>query len=191
MNTSRIALIVLVLFAALFALGVGAGVRRNEEGPDPGKMDGDQIKAFVETSVPNFFKSLQSSWGSHGVKLKAQDFTYPKFKDPAVLINVSAKEPLIALLGKSSDETRKALFKLTAGAKASIIYNPRSLPEGGGDANARTELSGRKLELLPSAGPTGDCGKDDKSCVEISIFKDGGNLTFECVGDQPCRIELK
>ncbi len=191
MNMSRIAIIVLVLIAAVFAIGIGAGFSRNEDEPDVGKMDGDQIKAFVEKSVPNFFKNLQESLGSHGATLKAQDFTYPKFKDSAVAIDFSDQQPLVALVGKSDDENRKAVFKLVSGAKAFVTYEPKSLPAGGEDSKAKEELRGRKLELLQAAAPNNGCGKDDKSCTEISILKDGGNLTFECVGDQPCRVELK
>ncbi len=191
MNKSRIAIIVLVLIAVVFAIGVGAGVSRDEDQPDAGKMDSDQIKAFVEKSVPNFFKSLQESLGSQGPKLKAEDFSYPKFKDSPVFIDVSQKEPLVALIGKSDDENRKAVFKLVSGAKAFVAYEPKSLPAGAGDSEAKAELRGRKLELLKTSGQSESCGKNDKSCAEIPIFKDGGNLTFECAGDQPCRVELR
>jgi len=191
MNKSRVAIIVLVLIAILFAIGIGAGFSRKEDEPDAGKMNDDQIKAFVEKSVPQIFKNLQQSWGSRGVKLKAQDFSYPKFKDSAVLITFPAQEPLVALLGKSGDETRKAIFKLTSGRKALIAYEPKSLPADVKDSKSNRELQGRKLELLPSGSPDSGCGKDDKSCVEFSIFKDGGKLTFECVGDQVCCVELK
>jgi hypothetical protein len=191
MNRSLIVIIVLVLIALVFGVGVGAGISRNEDEPDPGKMDSDQIKAFVEKSVPNFFKSLQESLGSHGPNLEAQDFSYPKFNDSPVLIDFSQKEPLLALIGKSDDENRKAVFKLVSGAKAFVIYEPKSLPGGVEDSEAKAELRGRKLELLQSAAPNGECAKDDKSCVEITIFKDGGKLTFECASDQPCRVELK
>jgi len=191
MNTSRIAIIILVLIAVVFAIGVGAGLSRDENEPDPGKMDGDQIKAFVEKGVPNFFKSLQESFGSRGPKLKSSDFAHPKFTDSAVVIAISNKEPLVALVGKSDDENRKAIFKLVSGAKAFVTYEPKSLPAGVEDSEAKAQLRGRKLELLQPAAPNGECGKNDKSCAEISVFKDGGNLTFECAGDQPCRIELK
>ncbi|HEY9436094.1 MAG TPA: hypothetical protein VI260_31945 [Blastocatellia bacterium] len=191
MNKSRIAIIILVLIAVVFAIGVGAGLSRNEDEPDAGKMNNDQIAAFVEKSVPNFFKTLQESLGSQGPKLKAQDFTYPKFNDSIVLIDFSHKAPLVALISKSDDENRKAVFKLASGAKAFVTYEPKSLPAGVEDSEAKSELRGRKLELLQSATPNSSCGKNDKSCAEISIFKDGGNLTFECAGDQPCRIELK
>jgi len=191
MNSSRIAIIVLVLIAVVFAVGVGAGVSRNEDEPDAGKMDGDQIKAFVEKSVPDFFKSLQESLGSHGARLKAQDFSYPKFTDSTVLVAISDKAPLVALIGKSDDENRKAVFKLVSGGKAFITYEPKSLPAGVEDSKAKADLQGRKLELIQAKDTNNDCGKNDKSCVEISIFKDGGNLTFECIGDQLCRVELK
>src|SRR5262249_19037474 len=101
MNKSHIAIIVLVLIAVVFAFGVGAGVSRKEDEPEAEKMDGDQIKEFVEKKVPNFFKNLQESLGSHGAKLKAQDFSYPKFTDSAVFIDISNKEPLVALIRKS------------------------------------------------------------------------------------------
>jgi hypothetical protein len=191
MNKSRIAIIILVLIAVVFAIGVGAGLSGNEDEPDAGKMNNAQIVAFVENSVPNFFKNLKESLGSQGPKLKAQDFSYPKFNDSPVLIDFSDKTALVALVSKSDDENRKAVFKLVSGAKAFITYEPKSLPAGVEDSEAKAELRGRKLELLQSATPNGGCGKNDKSCVEISIFKDGGNLTFECAGDQPCRIELK
>src|SRR5262245_22954905 len=128
MNKSRIAIIVLVLIAVLFAIGVGAGLRRNEDEPDTGKMNSDQINAFVEKSVPDFFKNLQESLGSHGAKLKAQDFSYPKFTDSTVLIAFSDKAPLVALISKPDDESRKAVFKLVSGGKAFITYEPKSLP---------------------------------------------------------------
>jgi hypothetical protein len=191
MNKSRIAIIILVLIAVVFAIGVGAGLSGNEDEPDAGKMNNAQIVAFVENSVPNFFKNLKESLGSQGPKLKAQDFSYPKFNDSPVLIDFSDKTALVALVSKSDDENRKAVFKLVSGAKAFITYEPKSLPAGVEDSEAKAELRGRKLELLQFATPDGGCGKNDKSCVEISIFKDGGNLTFECAGDQPCRIELK
>ena len=191
MNKSRIAIIILVLIAVVFAIGVGAGFSRDENEPDAGKMDGDQIKAFVEKSVPDFFKSLQESLGSHGAKLKAQDFSYPKFTDSTVFIDISNKEPLVALIRKSDDENRKAVFKLVSGGKAFITYEPKSLPAGVDDSKAKSELQGRKLELIQAKDANGSCGKSDKSCAEISIFKDGGNLTFECIGDQLCRVELK
>ncbi len=191
MNKSRIAIIALVLLAAVFAVGVGAGFRRSEDGPDVRKMDGDQIKAFVEGSVPDFFKRLQESLGSRGPALKAQDFIYPKFDGAAVAIGFSAKEPLVALIGRGEDENRKAVFKLVSGAGAFVKYEPKSLPAGANDPEARAELGGRRLELLRAAAPGGGCGKDDKSCAEISIFRDGGTLAFECSGDQPCRVELQ
>jgi hypothetical protein len=191
MNKSRIAIIILVLIAVVFAIGVGAGFSRNEDEPDAGKMNSDQIKAFVEKNVPDFFKNLQESLASHGPKLKAQDFSYPKFTDSTVAIDFSNKEPLTALIGKSGDENRKAVFKLVSGAKAFVTYEPKSLPAGVEDSKAKAELRGRKLELLQAAAPNNDCGKNDKSCAEIAVFKDGGNLTFECAGDQPCRVELK
>jgi hypothetical protein len=191
MNKSRIAIVILVLIAVVFAIGVGAGFSRDENEPEAGKMDGDQIKAFVEKSVPSFFKSLQESFGSQGPKLKASDFAHPKFTDSAVVIAISNKEPLVALVGKSDDENRKAVFKLVSGAKATVTYEPKSLPAGVEDSEAKAQLRGRKLELLQPAAPNDACGKNDKSCAEISVFKDGGNLTFECAGDQPCRIELK
>lgn len=191
MNSSRIAIIVLVLIAVIFAIGIGAGVSRNEDEPDAGKMSNDQIQAFVDKSVPNFFKGLKESFGSHGPTLKAEDFSYPKFKDAPVLIDCTSKAALVALIGKSDDENRKAVFKLVSGAKAFVMYEPKSLPAGVEDSEAQAELRGRKLELLQPAAPTTDCAKNDKSCAEISIFKDGGSLTFECVGDQPCRVELK
>jgi hypothetical protein len=191
MNKSRIAIIVLILIAVVFAIGVGAGFSRDENEPDAGKMDGDQIRAFVEKSVPSFFKSLQESFGSRGAKLKSSDFVHPTFTDSAVVIAISNKEPLVALVGKSDDENRKAVFKLVSGAKAFVTYEPKSLPAGVEDSEAKAQLRGRKLELLQPAAPNGECGKNDKSCAEISVFKDGGNLTFECAGDQPCRIELK
>ena len=191
MNKSRIAIILLVLIAVVFAIGVGAGLSLNEDEPDAGRMDGDQVKAVVEKDVPDFFKNLQESFASHGPKLKAQDFSYPKFKDSAVVIEFSGKAPQAALIGKSDDENRKAVFKLVSGAKAFITYEPKSLPEGVEDSEAKAQLRGRKLELLQPAAPNGECGKNDKSCAEISVFKDGGNLTFECAGDQPCRVELK
>jgi hypothetical protein len=190
MDKSRVAIIVLILIAVAFAIGVGAGFSRDENEPDAKKMDGDQIKAFVEKSVPSFFKSLQESFGSRGARLKASDFANPKFTGP-VVVAISNKEPLVALVGKSDDENRKAVFKLVSGAKAFVTYEPKSLPEGVEDSEAKAQLRGRKLELLPPAAPNGECGKNDKSCAEISVFKDGGNLTFECAGDQPCRIELK
>jgi hypothetical protein len=191
MNKSHIAIIILVLIAVVFAVGVGAGVSRDEDEPDPAKMDGDQIKAFVEKSVPDFFKNLQESFGSHGPKLKSEDFSSPKFNDPTVLIVFSAKEPLVALIGESDEENRKGIFKLVSGGKAFITYEPKSLPTGVEDPKAKEELQGRKLELLPASDKSASCGKNDKSCAEISIFKDGGNLKFECVGDQSCKIELK
>lgn len=191
MNNSRIAVIVLILIAVVFAIGVGAGFSRDEEEPDPGKMNSDQVAAFVEKSVPNFFKSLQESLGSRGPKLMAQDFSYPRFKDSTVVIAFSDKEPLSALVGKSDDENRKAVFKLVSGAKAFVTYEPKSLPAGVEDSDAKTKLRGKKLELLMANEQKIDCGKNDKSCVEISIFKDGGNLIFECAGNQPCRVELK
>lgn len=191
MNKSMIAVIVLVLIAVAFAIGVGAGFSRNDDEPDAGKMSSDQITAFVENSVPNFFKNLQESLGSHGPKLKAQDFSYPRFKDSAVVFGFSHQSPATALIGKSDDENRKAVFKLASGDKAFVTYEPKSLPAGVEDSEAKAELRGRKLELLQSATSNGGCGKNDKSCAEISIFKDGGNLTFECVGNQPCRVELK
>jgi hypothetical protein len=191
MNNSRIAIIVLILIAVVFAIGVGAGFSRDENEPDAGKMDGDQIKAFVEKGVPSFFKSLQESFGSRGPKLKSSDFVHPKFTDSAFVIAISNKEPLVALVGKSDDENRKAVFKLVSGAKAFVTYEPKSLPAGVEDSEAKAQLRGRKLELLQPAAPNVECGKNDKSCAEISVFKDGGNLTFECAGDQPCRIELK
>ena len=191
MNNSRIAIIVLILIAVVFAIGVGAGFSRDENEPDAGKMDGDQIKALVEKGVPSFFKSLQESFGSRGPKLKSSDFVHPKFTDSAVVIAISNKEPLVALVGKSDDENRKAVFKLVSGAKAFVTYEPKSLPAGMEDPEAKAELQGKKLELLKTDGQREGCGKDDKSCVEISIFKDGGNLTFECIGDQLCRVELK
>ena len=191
MNKSRIAIILLVLIAVVFAMGVGAGFSRDENEPDAGKMDGDQIKAFVEKSVPSFFKSLQESFGSRGPKLKSSDFAHPKFTDSAVVIAISNKEPLVALIGKSDDENRKAVFKLVSGAKAFITYEPKSLPEGVEDSKAKEQLRGKKLELLKTNDQNEGCGKNDNSCAEISIFKDGGNLTFECAGDQPCRVELK
>jgi hypothetical protein len=170
---------------------VGAGFSRDEDEPDAAKMDGDQIKDFVGKSVPNFFKSLQESLGSHGPKLKAEDFSYPKFKDTVVAIAFSNKEPLVALVGKSDDENRKAVFKLVSGGKAFVMYEPKSLPAGVEDSQAKAELRGKKLELLKTNEQNEGCGKNDKSCAEISIFKDGGSLTFECAGDQPCRVELK
>jgi flagellar basal body-associated protein FliL len=75
MNKSRIAIIILVLIAVVFAIGVGAGLSGNEDEPDAGKMNNAQIVAFVENSVPNFFKNLKESLGSQGPKLKAQDFS--------------------------------------------------------------------------------------------------------------------
>src|SRR5262245_27573400 len=191
MNTSRIAVIVLILIAVVFALGVYAGFGGDEDEPDASKMDSDQIKAFVDKSVPNFVKTMQESLGSYGARLKSEDFSYPKFKDSAVVIAFSVKEPLIALVRKSEDENRKAVFKLVSGAKAFVTYEPKSLPGGVEDSEAKAQLRGRKLELLQPAAPKGECGKNDKSCAEISVFKDGGNLTFECAGDQPCRVELK
>jgi hypothetical protein len=191
MNTSRIAVIVLILIAVVFAMGVGAGFSRDEDEPDPAKMNGDQIKAFVDKSVPNFFKSMQESFGSYGAKLKSEDFSYPKFKDSAVALAFSVKEPLVALVRKSGDENRKAVFKLVSGARAFVTYEPKSLPAGVEDPEAKAELQGRKLELLKTNDQKKDCGKDDKTCVEIAIFKDGGTLRFECAGDQPCRVELK
>jgi len=191
MNKSRIAIIVLILIAVVFAIGMGAGFSRDENEPDAKKMDGDQIKVFVEKSVPSFFKSLQESFGSRGPKLKSSDFAHPKFTDSAVVIAISNKEPLVVLVGKSDDENRKAVFKLVSGAKAFVTYEPKSLPAGVEDSEAKAQLRGRKLELLQPAAPNGECVKNDKSCAEISVFKDGGNLTFECAGDQPCRIELK
>src|SRR5262245_54605223 len=191
MNKSRVAIIVLVLIAVVFAIGVGAGLSRNEDEPDAGKMNSDQIKAFVDKSVPDFFKNLKESLGSHGAKLKARDFFYPKFTDSTVLVAISDKAPLVGLIGKSDDENRKAVFKLVSGGKAFITYEPKSLPAGVEDSKAKAELQGRKLELLQSNDPNNSCGKNDKSCAEISIFRDGGNLTFECIGDRLCRIELK
>src|SRR5262245_5327260 len=192
MDKSRIAIIILVLIAVVFAIGVGAGFNRSKEDePDPGKMNNDQIAAFVEKSVPNYFKNLKESLGSQGPKLKAQDFSSPKFKDSLVLIDFSSKAPLVALIGESDDENRKAVFKLASGANAFVTYEPKSLPAGVEDSEAKAESKGRKLELLQSAAPSDGCGKNDKSCVEISIFKDGGTLTFECAGDKPCRVELK
>lgn len=191
MNESRIAIIVLILIAVVFAIGVGAGFSRNEDEPDAGKMNSDQIEAFVEKSVPNFFKSLQESLGSYGPKLKAQDFSYPRFKDSAAVFGFSHKSPAAALIGKSDYENRKAVFKLVSGGKAFITYEPKSLPAGAEGSKAKAELSGRKLELIQTSNPNHSCGKNDKSCAEIPIFKDGGNLTFECAGDQPCRVELK
>ena len=94
-------------------------------------------------------------------------------------------------VGASDDENRKAVFKLVSGAKAFVTYEPKSLPAGVDDPKAKAELRGKKLEMLNTGAQKEDCGKNDKSCVEISIFKDGGNLTFECAGDQPCRVELK
>jgi hypothetical protein len=191
MNKSRIAVIALILIAVVFATGVGAGFGRDEDEPDAAKMDGDQIKTFLEKNVPNFFKSLQESFGSQGAKLKAQDFSYPKFKDSAVAIAFSDKEPLVALVGGSDDENRKAVFKLVSGGKAFVRYEPKSLPGGVEDSEAKAELRGKKLELLKANDRNEGCGKNDKSCAEIPIFKDGGSLTFECAGDQPCRVELK
>jgi hypothetical protein len=191
MNTSRIAVIVLILIAAVFALGVGAGFSRDEDEPDPAKMDGDQIKSFVDKSVPNFFKSLQESWGPFGARLKSEDFSYPRFKDSPVVLAFSVKEPLTALVRKSDDENRKAVFKLVSGARAFVTYEPKSLPAGVEDSEAKAQLRGKKLELLMTDVQNKGCGKNDQSCVEISIFKDGGSLTFECAGDQPCRVELR
>jgi hypothetical protein len=191
MNKSRIAVIVLILIAVVFAIGVGAGFSRDDDEPDAAKMDGDQIKAFVEKSVPNFLKNLHESLGSRGARLKAEDFSYPKFKDSAVVLAFSAKEPLIALVGKCDDENRKAIFKLVSGAKAFLTYEPKSLPAGVEDSEAKAELRGKKLELLKTNDQNEGCGRNDKSCVDISIFKDGGSLTFECAGDQPCRVDLK
>lgn len=190
MNKSRIAVIVLILIAVVFAIGIGAGFSRDEDEPDAGKMDDDQIKDFVEKNVPNFFKSLQASLGSRGARLKSEDFSYPKFKDSAVIIAFSDKEPLIALVGKSDDENRTAVFKLVSGAKVFVTYEPKSLPAGVEDSEAQAELRGKKLELLKTNDQNEGCGKNDKSCAEISIFKDGGSLTFECASDQPCRVEL-
>src|SRR5262249_34140319 len=167
MNKSRIDIIALVLIAAVFAIGVGAGLSRNEDEPDAGKMDNDQIKAFVEKNVPDFFKNVQDSLASHGPRLKAQDFSYPKSPDSTFTIasDVSNKEPLTALIGKSGDENRKAVFKLVSGAKAFVTYEPKSLPAGVEDSKAKAELLGRKLELLQAAAPNNVCAKNDKSCA--------------------------
>ncbi|HEX5081684.1 MAG TPA: hypothetical protein VFY40_06550 [Blastocatellia bacterium] len=190
MDNSRMAIIVLILIAVVFAIGVGAGFSRGADEPGAGKMDDDQIRAFVEKSVPGFFRSLQESI-DFGARLKSEDFSYPKFKGSAVVIDFTAKEPLLALIGESGDENRKAVFKLVSGAGAFITYEPKSLPAGVEDPEAKAELRSRKLELLKTGDQRAGCGKNDKSCVEISIFKDGGTLIFECAGDQPCRVELK
>src|SRR5262249_47670167 len=139
MDKSRVAIIVLILIAVVFAIGVGVGFNRNESEPDAKKMNGDQIKAFVEQSVPSFFKSLQESFGSRGAKLKASDFVHPKFTDSAVVIAITNKEPLVAFVGKSDDENRKALFKLVSGAKAIVTYEPKSLPAGVEDSEAKAQ----------------------------------------------------
>jgi len=85
----------------------------------------------------------------------------------------------------------KQVIALVTGSKAFITYEPKSLPGGVEDSKSKEELRGRKQELVHTESLNNSCGKDDRSCVEISIFKDGGTLTFECLDEKSCRVELK
>lgn len=181
-------ILVLILIALLFALGIGAGFF-NDDGSTP-----KDERALKE--VPDFVKDLGSLLSGLGPKLEAEDLI--DVKSHAITIEPGAV--LVTRVRASDDEDyRKATFRLIdtrdSSGRVQIRYQTSCVPPGLDKENeVERDPKDQKLELayrVPRLESKDLCNDEDKACGKLTIFKCGGMLTFTCAGPSPCQVELR
>jgi len=188
MNNPRIVIVVLVLIAILFVIGISYGLFRDDK---ENKNDDASITKAVK-EAPALIKSLGAMLGSRGAKLTAKDFVDSKYADEPVKLTFSNTIFLPVQIKASDEKYRKAVFRLTGAGRVVIEYQNDCPPEEVTDEDARKKLTKQKVEMSGPGKPLGkdrSCQDDDESCGKLTIFKCGGTLTFIC-RDTACQVEL-
>jgi len=189
MDKSRIVVILLlILIAVLFAVGIGAGFFDKDAGSVP-----KDERALKE--VPGFVKGLGSLLSGLGAKLEVEDLV-----DVHGPITIRAGTPLVTHLRASDDaEYRKATFRLIdtgeSAGRVEIRYQTDCLPPGlESKGESERNPKDQKLELaypVPRVEDKDLCNDEDKACGKLNIFKCGGMLTLTCIGASSCQVELR
>ena len=112
MSGSRMFMIVLILFALLFAAGVGAGLRQNDSQPDPHSF-----------SPPNWSATL-SDWLSPKLSLNTlQAVQGTCLKAAQNLFTLTAGSRCVLNVPSSSQQYRRAKLHLVSGTSISVAYS--------------------------------------------------------------------
>lgn len=177
MNNPRIIIVVLILIAILFVIGISYGLLRDDK---ESKYDDASITAAVK-DAPAFVKQLEAVLGSRGAKLTGKDFINAKYTAEPVKFTANNIAPLSVEIRSSGEAYRKAVFRLVGAGRVDILYRNDCPPQEVTDEDAKNKLKEQKLTLSGPAmplNPDGSCQDDDKSCGKLTILKCGGTLTF-------------
>jgi hypothetical protein len=168
MSGQRIALIVLIVIASLFAAGIGAGVknRRQDQSIDE--------KSARNYSPPAWIDRFGELLAPLSLGLKPEEMRAPgagfALKGATIVVEQS---PVTFNLAPSDEKFRKATFLLKSGAGLKIDYEASDTDAG--------EL---RRQVWPAE-------KDDPNRASLVILKSGGRLKMSCDLKPPCVVELQ
>lgn len=168
MTGTRIAIIILVLIAALFATGVAIGVNKRR-----GKQSLDKQSA-KHYSAPNWLNNLAPLFSRFGPRLKAEEMK-PLNNDSVLKGNtfVVGQSQAEFAVQPSQDRFRKATFVLKEGRGLNVLYEAADSDAG---------------DLSKQEWPAAD---DDPQKGSVVILKGGGKLKMSCNQKPPCAVELQ
>jgi hypothetical protein len=187
MTTTRVALIVLVLLAVLFVVGVGMGAHFNGKGKSicDENSKGDDCASNCQKAgcIPQWTGNLSETFASLRPRLAITDLS--DSDRHALLGRILPSRPIaIAVPAAESSmfkpSTRTATFQLTTGIGVVILFSAAAPEE------VEDELRKQKLELPRDAD-----NAEDRQQGSLAITKKGGSLLITCVGLTPCELELK
>jgi hypothetical protein len=187
MTTTRVALIVLVLLAVLFVVGVGMGAHFNGQGKSicDENSKGDDCADNCEKAacIPQWTGHLGETFASLRPRLEITDLSD---SDRRVLLGrIQPSRPITITIPAAESSmfkpsTRTATIQLTRGLAAVIVFSAAAPEE------VERELRQQELKLPREADKA-----EDRVQGSLAITKKGGSLLITCEGLTPCELELK
>lgn len=178
MSSTKIVIIVLVLIGLLFVIFAVTSAVRNDPKPPNGEgkteqekqQQQEQLKIFQKkTTPPDWSKTIKGLFSSLQPKIELSQQIYSGNKTERV--SADTKKPF-----------RTATFHRLTG-NASIVYDDD------------TPKSNTPLEKMDNPQectlPQTDSDVKDKQRCSIIALKRGGTLTFACIGNTPCKVEVE
>ncbi len=191
MSTSKIVIIVLVLLAVFFVVGVAMGVHFNGQGRSicDENQPGDECAKNCEKAgcIPSWTEGLGEAFASLRPKLKSSDLSSVDQRALAAAILSAVPVAVHIPAAEASffkSKTRTATFRLVQGLAAKIVFSPES-PQ----LIKEDEL--RKPQVLNLPRTQSSKENDDLRQGSLAITEQGGGLMITCEGPVPCEVELK